>query len=67
MNGYRQGLKITVGLMPYRFRCQTHVTALNVGLDVVPEGWPVVLMSQQLAGFFDAKMARQKIIVMTAD
>ena len=67
MSGYRQGLKITIRLMPHRFRCQTHVTALDVGLDVVPEGWPVVLPSQQLAGLFDAKMARQRIVVMTAD
>ena len=67
MSGYQQRLKITVRLLPHHFRCQIHVTALNIGFNVVPEGWLVILSSQQLAGFFDAKMAWQKIVVMTAD
>ena len=53
--------------MPHRFRCQIHITALEIDLNVVPEGWLVVLPSQQFAGFLKAKIARQRIVVMTAD
>ena len=53
--------------MPHRFQCQTHVTVLDIGFDVVSEGWPVVFPSQQLAGLFNAKMAGQRVVVMPAD
>ena len=44
--------------MPHCFQYHTHVTALDVGLNVVLKRWPVVFSSRQLAGLFDAKIAR---------
>ena len=67
MSGYWQRLKITVRLVPHRFQCQTHVTALDVGFNVVPEGWLVVLPCLELTGLLDAKMAGQRVVVMPAD
>ena len=67
MSEYRQRLKVTVRLMSHRFRYQTYVTAVDIGLNVVSEVWPLVLPSQQLTSLFDAKMARQRIVMMTAD
>ena len=53
--------------MPHRFWCQIYVTGFDVGLNVVLEGLLVVFLSQQLASFFDAKMAGQRVVVISAD
>ena len=58
---------MTVRLIPHRFQCQIQVIALDVGLDIVPEGWPVVLPSQPLVDILNAKMSHQRIVVMTGD
>ena len=67
MNGYWQRLKITVRLLPHRFQCQTYVTTFDIGLNVVPQSWPVVLPCKELTGLLDTKMADQQIVAMLAD
>ena len=53
--------------MPHYFRCETYVTTLDIGLNVMPQRWPKVFLRQQLTSLFDIKMASQRIIVMVAD
>ena len=53
--------------MPYCFRCQTHVTALDVGFNVVSQEWLKVFLRQKLTSHFDTKMASQQVVVMPAD
>ena len=67
MRWYAQQLKITVGFVTNCFRGQTNVTAFHVSIDVVAKGWPVVLLAQQFASLHDAKIAGQKIVVVTAN
>ena len=38
-----------------------------MGLNVVVKSWPVVLSDQKFASFFNAKMAGQRIVVVTAN
>ena len=45
MSEYWQKLKITIRLMFYHFQCQIDVTAINIGFNIVPKRWPVVIPS----------------------
>ena len=67
MRWYGQELKIIVSYVANCFWGQTNVTAFYVGLDVVAEGWPVVFLGQQFVSLLNAKMAGQKIVVVTAN
>ena len=46
---------------------EINVTAFYVGLDVVTEGWLVVVLGQQFTSFLDARMTGQRIVVVTAN
>ncbi len=63
MSKNRQRLKIFVWLVADCLWSQTYIAAVNVGLDVPLQHWPIVLSGNQLASFFYAKVT-YKIVVM---
>ena len=67
MDWHGERLKITVVLVPHRFQAQTHVTALDIGLDILSEAWSVVFTTDKLSCFIDTKMACQRVVVVLAD
>lgn len=53
--------------MPYFFRSETDVTALNLGLDVFPQSRPLVVPVNQLSDFIDSTMTYKRVVVVSAN
>ena len=53
--------------MSYRLLSQKNITVLNIGLDVMVNGWLVIILSNKLFSLLDPKVAFQQIIVVSAD
>ena len=67
MDWHEQQLKINVGLVPHCFQAQTHVTAFDLGLNILSEARTVVFTTDKLSCFINTKMACQKVVVVSAN